>query len=117
DGGKLVLAHRQFLPFARPSEDGEVGDREAVAGDEIDAAPALTPQLAVEHAIEAPGLVDVTLHCIRVRIALGREEVLCLAQIRSEAADLPKQPLIDLDTLGPALAVEAAVLFGEVFED
>src|SRR5690349_15976400 len=100
DGGELVVAHGELLVLAGPAEDREVGDRQAGAGHEVDAARALALELALEHAIQAPRLVDEALDGVRIGLApLGDEEMLGLAKERTEATDLPEQPFVDLDPL------------------
>ncbi|CFM29709.1 Uncharacterised protein [Bordetella pertussis] len=108
---KLVQVLALALVRHDPGIGRHVGDR-VVAGDEL-----ALRQLAVEHAIQAVGFLDVALD--GVGDALGRigREVVVLAGHGAQSAHLPEQPLQHVGAPAQVGGDELAGLLGQVQQD
>src|SRR6185312_15659221 len=94
-----------------PGVTGNVRDR-ILTGEKVTPAEAL-----VEHAVEAVGLLDVALDGVGDLLGRVAREVVVLAGHRTQARDLPEQPLQCLETATQCGRQQPAALLGEVEED
>src|ERR1700733_3376052 len=101
------------LPLVRhhPGIDGHISDRIAV-GDEL-----AIRKTFVEHAIEAVGLLHVTLDRVRDLFRRILREMVILTRHRSEPSHLPEQPFHDYDAIAQAVRQISAGFVGKIDED
>src|SRR5258706_1935193 len=105
----VVDLHALAFREAQPGHGGHVGDRVGIAGEVL---RFLEP--AVDHHVQAVGLVLVAVHGVRDLLRRVAEEMVRLAEHGTDVAHLEHHPLHHLPALAQVGGQEAAGLRGEI---